>query len=103
MLDEPTLDGLLARGRHLVKRFPGVEPWLSWWLLDDHASMLFNSARHMDADLWDSMPESNNAEESMHWRLYRAVEKKHDLMDGIYGVRAFLQHFERQIAARLSG
>lgn len=97
------LGSFQATAATMIRHFPLIHPWLSWWLRDEHASMIFDSHRRMDPVLWDSMPDSTNAEESMHWRLYRAVEKKHDLMDGIYGVRAFLQHFEHQIAARLSG
>ena len=83
----------------MLHRFPLIQPWLSWWLRDEHASMIFQSHMRMDPLLWDSMPDSTNAEESMHWRLYRAVEKKHDLMEGIYGVQAFLGHFERRMVA----
>ena len=82
----------------ILRRFPLVEPWLSWWMREEHASMIFQSHRRMDPVLWDSMPDSTNAEESMHWRLYKAVNRSNDLMAGIYGVLAFLQHLEKEVS-----
>ena len=64
--------------------------------------MLFSSQRKMEPVLWDSIPNTTNAQESMHWQLYHAVEKHNDLMAGIYGVLAFLQLFERQLYATAS-
>lgn len=99
LVKAPDLGQFRASAMEMLQQFPLVQPWLAWWLRDEHASMIFQSHKRMDPLLWDSMPDTTNAEESMHWRLYRAVEKKHDLMEGIYGVRAFLAHFERRIVA----
>ena len=80
-----------SAGQEILSRFPLVAPWLSWWLRDEHASMIFNSHRRMDPVLWDSMPATTNAEEAMHWKIYQAVGKQHHLMEGIRALYAFVE------------
>ncbi|TFK35257.1 hypothetical protein BDQ12DRAFT_668748 [Crucibulum laeve] len=35
----------------------------------------------MDPDVWNSIPDSTNAEEAMHWKLYCAAGRNHELME----------------------
>ena len=44
-----------------------------------HASMLFESEREMDVEIWESIPKTTNAEEVMHWKLYSGVAEIMDL------------------------
>jgi hypothetical protein len=37
--------------------------------------MLFKPHREMNQDLWDQLPDTTNAEEAMHWKLYCDVGK----------------------------
>ncbi len=67
-------------------RFPRTKPWLNWWLRPDHASMIFPSQRHMDPVIWDTLPDSTNAEEAMHFKIYMIAGKKHDIMRGLDGL-----------------
>ncbi|KAJ3859806.1 hypothetical protein EV359DRAFT_26329, partial [Lentinula novae-zelandiae] len=50
--------------------FPKIRPWLHWWLRPEHASMLFQAKRNMDPLLLHSLPETTNAEESIHFSMY---------------------------------
>lgn len=67
-------------------RFPRTKPWLNWWLRRDHAAMIFPSQRRMDPVIWDVLPDSTNAEEAMHFKIYMIAGKKHDMMQGLDGL-----------------
>ena len=57
--------------------------------------MLFPTQRGMTVDVWDSIPDTTNAQESMHFRLYAAQGKKHNLLDGLeklYAVAFMMEH-----------
>ncbi|KAJ7574690.1 hypothetical protein C8J56DRAFT_1064368 [Mycena floridula] len=45
----------------------------------------------MDADLWASLSDYTNAQESMHTRLYKSVGSGHDVIQGLYGLHTFVQ------------
>lgn len=90
-----------GRVRTLIRDFPLVESWLSWWLRDSHASMLFVTERRMDSDIWDSLPMSTNAEEAMHWKFYCAVGRDHALMEGLEGLCKVAAYFERVFNAAI--
>jgi hypothetical protein len=56
----------------LRRRFPKAKKWIDWWTVADVESMLFLDRRKMIEDSPegdDSLPETTNAQESMH-RLY---------------------------------
>ena len=57
--------------------------------------MLLVARRKMDADLWNSLPESTNAEEAMHWKLYRGVGRDHSFFSGLEALAGFAAHYER--------
>ncbi len=85
MYERDTADcSLIVRKSGLT--FPKTAPWLNWWLRPDHASMIFPSQRRMDAIVWDTLPDSTNAEEAMHFKIYQLVGKKHDIMPGLDGL-----------------
>ncbi|KAJ7719645.1 hypothetical protein B0H16DRAFT_1278560, partial [Mycena metata] len=62
-----------ARADAVIRDFPKTESWLGWWMRKSHAMMLFASERRMDPEIWDSIPDSTNAEEALHWKLYCAA------------------------------
>ncbi|KAJ7116971.1 hypothetical protein C8R44DRAFT_627132, partial [Mycena epipterygia] len=78
-----------------IKDFPRAESWIRWWMLPAHACMLFPSFRVMNVDLWNSIPDTTNAEEAMHWKLYAAVGKSLALMPGLKALYKFADHYER--------
>jgi hypothetical protein len=67
----------------LVRDFPNIKSWMNWWMRESHASMLFLSQRKMDPELWESIPETTNAEEAMHWKMYSATGRDHDFLEGL--------------------
>ena len=76
--------------------------WLEWWLQPAHASIFFKSQRVMDIAIWDSIPDTTNAEEAMHWKLYAAAGKNHTFFEGLCSLQAVSQHYEQLYQARLS-
>lgn len=97
LLDQPNAQAFQKRAQKLIKMFPKIKPWLLWWTRDAHASMLFTSERTMEPVLWDSLPDSTNAEEAMHHKIYSAVGRDHNLISGINGLEAFARHYEQLI------
>ncbi|OBZ74708.1 hypothetical protein A0H81_05700 [Grifola frondosa] len=94
--DVPTF---LTDARLLVDDYPAIRQWLSWWLCEEHAMMLFDAHRCMEPAIWDSsIPDTTNAEEAMHWKLYTALGQGHTVMSGIHSLYSFANLFGRQIA-----
>ncbi|OAV90448.1 hypothetical protein PTTG_09531 [Puccinia triticina 1-1 BBBD Race 1] len=59
----------------LRRLFPKTKQWLDWWTMVDIEAILFPSKRHMltnSADGNDNLPDTTNAQESMH-RLYYMI------------------------------
>lgn len=50
----------------------------------------------MSERLADSLPDSTNAEESQHQKLYRAMDRKHALVPGLWSLTLFLSYYHRQ-------
>ncbi|KAJ7854107.1 hypothetical protein B0H14DRAFT_2353941 [Mycena olivaceomarginata] len=82
--------------------FPRAESWFQWWMLPSHACMLFPSFRIMTAALWKSIPDSTNAEEAMHLKLYSALGKHLGLLDGLRSLVAFAEYYRTQFDAKKS-
>ncbi|KAI0683118.1 hypothetical protein BC835DRAFT_1311235 [Cytidiella melzeri] len=97
LLDVPDMKSFLAQATSLVKDFPKIAPWLSWWLKEEHASMLFLSQRTMSEFIWDSIPETTNAEEAMHWKLYSAVGRNHTFLEGLQALYKVAEYYQRMV------
>lgn len=95
LLDATNIEDFLHQAQTICEKFPKVIPWLQWWLRPSHASMLFKSQHVMDPDIWDSIPDSTNAEEAMHWKLYATTGCKHDLMEGLCSLVKMAEYYER--------
>ena len=98
------VDGLLDAETHetfsniadqIVTEFPLAKNWMEWWKRPTNASMIFRSKREMDGELWDALPDTTNAEESMHWCLYQAVGCKLETFEGLTGLVQFADSFQR--------
>ena len=81
--------------RLIIRDFPATATWLAWWLRPAHATMLFESRKTMDAQIWESIPDTNNAEEAMHWKLYSAAGKKHLFLNGLNALYAVAVYYAR--------
>ncbi len=57
--------------------------------------MIFKSQQIMDAEVWDSIPGSTNAEEAMHWKLYSGAGHNHDVIEGFEGLFSMADYYER--------
>jgi hypothetical protein len=102
LVSSPTDEEFIQQARQIIRDFPKTASWLEWWLRPAHASMLFESQRVMDIAIWDTIPESTNAEEAMHWKLYCAAGKNHNFFEGLRSLHAVAMHYEKLYQARLS-
>ncbi|KAF7315333.1 hypothetical protein MIND_00047900 [Mycena indigotica] len=103
LLKADTMDSLNITVAELKRDFPHAKAWVEWWMRPAHAVMLFECARSMHPELWKSLPETTNAEEAMHHRIYRMVGRHLSLNKGIPGLIAIVKTFERQYKAGLAG
>ena len=90
LLTAPDSNEFCACGAVVICDFPQCKTWLQWWMRESHASMLFTSEHKMEPEIWESIPDSTNAEETMHWKMNCAAGCDHDLMDGLSSMQ--LQH-----------
>ena len=102
LLSSPTDIDFRNQAGEIIQKFPKTATWLEWWLQSAHASILFESQRIMDIAIWDSIPDTMNAEEAMHRKLYAAAGKNHTFFEGLCSLRAVSQHYEQLYEARLS-
>ena len=102
LLSSPTDIDFRNQAREIIQNFPNTASWLEWWLRPAHASILFESQRIMDIAIWDSIPDTTNAEEAMHWKLYAAAGKNHTFFEGLRSLQAVSHHYEQLYEARLS-
>jgi hypothetical protein len=79
----------------VMRTWPKTHEWMEWWTRERNAQMIFESLKSMDNTLWKSLPETTNAEEAMHWRIYQAVGKRHKLIDGLYALATIVEYFSR--------
>ncbi|THU97223.1 hypothetical protein K435DRAFT_663121, partial [Dendrothele bispora CBS 962.96] len=73
----------------LKEQWPKIVRWLEWWLIPEHACMIFASLRTMSPEDAAKLPSTTNAEEAMHASLYRTVGKQKELFSGLDGLLAF--------------
>jgi hypothetical protein len=62
---------------------------------ESHASMLFLSQKKMDPDLWEAIPETTNAEEAMHWKMYSAAGHDHEFLEGMQLLYTIAQYYQQ--------
>lgn len=102
LLDLGNSDEFLTQVQFILSDFPKLKPWIDWWMRPSHASLLFESERKMDIDLWNSIPDTNNAEESMHWKLYSACGRDHLFLEGIHSLYSVAAYYEKLYNAATS-
>jgi hypothetical protein len=68
----------------IQKNWPNTSSWLEWWIHTDAGRMLFPTLRSMDEDLSKKLPDSINAQESMHRRYYMCGTTHQSIITGIY-------------------
>ncbi|KAF9529541.1 hypothetical protein CPB83DRAFT_882745 [Crepidotus variabilis] len=103
LVSVPSKEEFLVCVERLIRDFPAIASWIAWWLRDSHASMLFELQRKMDPAIWDSIPETTNAEEAMHFKLYSACGRDHTFIEGLKSLYAVLLYYQRQYEATVKG
>ena len=83
----------------IIRDFPKLKAWMEWWMCPSHTTMLFSSQRLMEEHVVESIPNTTNAEEAMHWRFYSAAGRDHSFMHGMISLYKIAIDFERQFEA----
>lgn len=99
LVNLPTPAAFRDEAMRLVRDFPKIKSWMDWWTRPEHASMLFESEREMDIKIWRSLPNTTNAEEAMHWKMYSAAGRDHLFMEGLKAMYGVAVYFERMYEA----
>jgi len=94
-------DDFHLRANLIIRDFPRLKSWMEWWMRPAHASMLFESERTMDINIWGSIPKTNNAEEAMHWKLYSACGCDHAFMEGMSSLVKVAEYYQRLLEGHL--
>ncbi|KAG2133699.1 hypothetical protein DEU56DRAFT_888775 [Suillus clintonianus] len=103
LLSVSDMDTFKQKVTSLLRDYPKLKPWLEWWLRDSHAQMLFPPFQKMKTGLFQAMPNSTNAEEAMHAKLYATVGKRYHLMEGLLCLQVFMESFQLRAAGRSVG
>ncbi|KAF5323682.1 hypothetical protein D9619_012867 [Psilocybe cf. subviscida] len=103
LLETDDADLFRRQGDALLELFPFAKPWFGWYLRPAHARMLFASKREMDIAIWESIPETTNAEEAMHWKLYSGCGRDHDFLSGIKALQAFAEYYDLMFEMESTG
>ena len=65
------------------KNWPNAITWLEWWVYTDAGKILFPALSTMSEDLSRKLPNSTNAQESMHSRYYLCGTTNQSIITGI--------------------
>ncbi|KAF7339229.1 hypothetical protein MVEN_02000400 [Mycena venus] len=103
LLQCETIEAFNDLASRFINDFPRAERWIQWWMLPAHACMLFPSFRVMNEALWNSIPDTTNAEEAMHWKLYAAIGRFLPIMDGLRALYKFALHYQQLSDAAADG
>ncbi|KIM36003.1 hypothetical protein M413DRAFT_32045 [Hebeloma cylindrosporum] len=98
-----TTDEFQHRAALIVRDFPKLKSWMEWWMRPAHASMLFQLERKMEIEIWDSIPKTTNAQESMHWKFYSMCGRDHSFLEGMYALWAVATYYQHLLNAVSKG
>ncbi|KAJ7698840.1 hypothetical protein B0H16DRAFT_1349348, partial [Mycena metata] len=93
LIESEDYDDFTRKVGILTQTFPRTKGWIQWWARECHAKMLFKPFREMSVQDWDSIPNTTNAQESQHFKIYSAIGKKHDLISGLKGLQRLAQYY----------
>ncbi|ODQ53259.1 hypothetical protein SAICODRAFT_71244 [Saitoella complicata NRRL Y-17804] len=75
--------------------------WLNWWIKPVHAKMLFRSYQTIHPNLLEGMPDTTNAEESLHWKIYLACgtvqSHRWEVLEGLSQLYRFAQNLPEHL------
>ncbi|POV99301.1 hypothetical protein PSHT_13608 [Puccinia striiformis] len=87
----------------IYRRFPKVRKWLDWWCMADVSAMIFRTHKPLLEDSPDPLPETPNAQESMHQLYYMISKGKTCLMVGMVELYSFVHSLEDDWNAMMKG
>jgi hypothetical protein len=76
---------------------------MQWWKQKKHAAMVFPVVKIMEADLFNHLPDTSNAQESMHHVLYQILDRLNDLGFGFQLLTLFAEDLEEKYIQRKAG
>jgi hypothetical protein len=62
--------------------WPGCKAWLEWWIFHRSAKKLFKAVSHMPEERCMMLPDSTNAQESMHHLFYMSADTDQNVLTG---------------------
>ena len=71
-----------AAADNITIKWPGCKVWLDWWIFYKSAKKLFRAVSKMPQENSQKLPNSTNAQESMHHFLYMAADKNQNILTG---------------------
>ncbi|PLW41496.1 hypothetical protein PCANC_13084 [Puccinia coronata f. sp. avenae] len=86
----------------LRRLFPKTKRWLDWWSMADVSCTLFPSLRTIPED-GKTLPNTTNAQESMHRLYYMISDGKKSLMLGMVDLYTFVKMLEEDWNAVMRG
>ncbi|KAI7965805.1 hypothetical protein MJO29_001553 [Puccinia striiformis f. sp. tritici] len=106
-LEEPSGPTHEQKVDHIRPRWPKVKKWLDWWTTADVEAQLFQSRRPRVEDspetAYDRLPETTNAQESMHRLYYMISDGKQCLLVGMVELFAFVTSLEYDWKSVMNG
>ncbi|POW19445.1 hypothetical protein PSHT_04648 [Puccinia striiformis] len=106
-LEEPSGPTHEQKVDHIRPRWPKVKKWLNWWTTADVEAQLFQSRRPRVEDspetAYDRLPETTNAQESMHRLYYMISDGKQCLLVGMVELFAFVTSLEYNWKSVMNG
>ncbi|KXN93409.1 hypothetical protein AN958_00328 [Leucoagaricus sp. SymC.cos] len=87
----------------IISKWPLTAAFFAYWNQEDVAKMLLEARRTMEDKRWKGLPDTTNAQESMHWYIYQAVGKNHGFIGGLMSLVILARKFKQDFMARQRG
>lgn len=97
----PTINAFQRQVQTIGENFPQLQTWLDWWLHPNRKRMIFEAFRQMPISDWDKAPDTTNAEEAQHRKIYTAVGKSHEFFSGLEALFTMANLYETMHSAVL--
>ncbi|OAV87484.1 hypothetical protein PTTG_29414, partial [Puccinia triticina 1-1 BBBD Race 1] len=104
---EPSVEGGQTHEQkidYIHRRYPRVRRWLDWWTVADVEAILFPSRRAMlSKNGTDGIPNTTNAQESLHRLYYMISRGRTSLMHGMVELFSFVKMLRDDWTAVMKG
>jgi hypothetical protein len=86
----------------LKRKFPLAGPWIDWWQASTVAKKLFKAKSEMHPIIRLIIPDTTNAGESQHNKIYIAAGKYLPVFQGLVNLVFYFGYYERRFSAMIS-